>query len=152
MRARLTRTHAVDSEGPLERVFALFTPRGEEEWAQGWKPTYVYPESGAIENGMVFLTGNGEERTIWACAAYEPASHRVRYARVTPASRFAFVEVVCEEIGPDRTRATVTYELTALTAGGSRYLEGLTAAAFEGMIDGWREAIHRSALRHVRGA
>ena len=99
---------------------------------------------------MVFRTRHGEEETLWACVDWEPATHRVRYARVRPASRFGFVEVTCREAGHGNTEASVAYTFTALTPDGQSYLSNLTEAAFAGMIDGWQTSIN-AWLRETRG-
>ena len=45
---------------PRERVFPLFTARGEREWAPGWDPVML---SGAEERGSAFAVDNSTERT-----------------------------------------------------------------------------------------
>ena len=137
----LEHRHVITLAGPLERVFPLFTPRGEIDWVPDWSPQFLYPADGVPVEGMVFRTGAGEEVTLWACADWQPAAHRVRYARVTPASRFGFVEVTCGALDPARTQASVAYAFTALSEVGEAYLESLTAEAFVSMIEGWRESI-----------
>jgi hypothetical protein len=68
----------------------------------------------------------------------------VRYARVTPTSRFGFVDVVCRAVGSDRTEVAVGYDYTALTAAGEAFLVDFDAARFAAMIDGWRVEIEAS--------
>lgn len=138
----LERRHDIVLDGPIERVFPLFTPIGETLWVNGWNPEFLHPVSGETCEGTVFRTRHGEEETLWACVDWEPAIHRARYARVTPASRFGFVEVSCREAGPGRTAASITYKFTALTPDGQSYLAGLTEDAFAGMIDGWQRSIN----------
>lgn len=142
----LERGHTITLAGPVSQVFPLFTPRGETLWVEGWNPDYLHPENGETQAGMVFRTGAGEDLTLWSCLDWEPAAHRVRYARVTPASRFGFVEVACREISPGRTEATVSYTFTALSPAGEAILDGLTEAAFAAMIEDWRLRIDRWLL------
>src|SRR5690242_9144126 len=56
--------------GSVEKVFALFTPKGELLWIPTWKYTAVYPASGETEKDMVFRTDDGA--TTWALVRYEP--------------------------------------------------------------------------------
>lgn len=142
----LERRHDIVLDGPVDRVFPLFTPLGETLWVDGWNPEFLHPSSGETSDGMVFRTRHGDEETLWACVDFDPTAHRVRYARVTPASRFGFVEVICREAGAGRTEASVAYTFTALTPDGQSYLSDLTEAAFARMIEEWRALIDRWLL------
>ena len=137
------RRHSIILTGPIDRVFPLFTPLGEKLWIGGWDPELLHPVSGEIGDGMVFRTGQGGDTTLWACVNWEPGAHRVRYVRVTPGSRFGFVEVMCRATPDGRTEATVAYAFTALSEGGEAYLSDLTEDAFAQMIDGWQVLIER---------
>lgn len=139
----IERQHSIVIAAPVARVFPLFTPLGEKLWISGWDPEFLHPASGETHDGMVFRTGAGSETTLWACVNFEPAAYRVRYVRVTPASRFGFVEVVCREVSSEQTEATVGYAFTALNESGETYLAGLTEEAFPAMIDGWKGMIER---------
>lgn len=143
MPARIHARHTIQIALAPDDAFALFTPAGEERWVDGWAPLYVHPADGRTEAGMVFETGEGDERTVWMLLDLDAAAHRVRYARVTPASRTGTVEVACTAIGAARTQVTVTYLLTALSEAGATMLEGFEGARFAAMIDGWRTQIER---------
>ncbi len=86
---------------------------------------------------MVFTTGAGDNQTFWGLVDYDPQRYLARYARVTPASRFGFVEVACSPQGAG-TRVEVTYTFTALTDAGNAFLDQFSEAAFRKMIDGWK--------------
>lgn len=139
----IERRHSIVLGGPVERIFPLFTPLGEKLWIKEWDPEFLHPESGETRDGMVFRTGSGDEATLWTCVHFDPAAHRVRYVRVTPASRFGFVEVACRALPDGHTEATVGYQFTALNEAGERYLAGVTEDAFAQMIDGWKGMIER---------
>ena len=147
----LERRHVITLAGPVHRVFPLFTPRGEELWVPGWSPEYLHPASGETQAGMVFRTGAGEELALWSCLDWQPEAWRVRYARVTPASRFGFVEVVCREAPGGRTQASVSYRFTALNAAGEAYLDGLTEEAFTAMVEDWQVKIDAWLARGETG-
>ena len=131
------RTHAIVIPLPPAEAFPLFTPAGEKLWIREWDPRYLYPASGETQAGMVFTTGAGDELTFWSLVDHDPGAHRARYARVTPASRFGFVEVACTAQGSG-TRVEVTYTFTALTEAGNAFLEQFGDEAFRKMIDGWK--------------
>lgn len=143
-RRRRIRLHA-----PVDQVFPLFTPLGEKAWAEGWDPEFLNPASGETRDGMVFRTTHGREETLWACVLWEPESHRVRYVRVTPGSRFGFVDVSCDQVGSRESQADVAYTLTALSPAGNSYLTGMTDVAFAEMIDGWKDRLEEVLRRQV---
>lgn len=138
--ARVERTHTIVIEAPIERVFPLFTPLGETLWAPGWQPEFLHPADGVTARFMVFRTGQGIGETLWACADWQPDDHFVRYVRVTPASRFGFVEVKARARSDAATEVSVTYRYVALTEAGEAELAAFTEDAFRAMIDGWQAA------------
>ena len=137
------RQHRIVVSGPVDRVFPLFTPIGETQWVPGWHPEFLHPESTETREGMVFRTGQGSELTLWSCIAWDPAKCHVRYARVTPSSRFGFVDVVCREPSAGQKEAVVTYTFTALNDDGASYLTSLSNEAFIDMIDDWQVRIDK---------
>ena len=144
---RITREHAIEIPLSVEIAFPLFTPLGEIDWIAEWHPRFIHPEDGATEEGMVFTTGEGEEETFWSCIEWSPANFKVRYARVTPASRFAHVAVTCIAISPKATRVEVRYEMTALNPAGEARLAQTTAEAFSASIEGWKTLIGQHIAR-----
>lgn len=144
----LERRHVIALEGDIERVFPLFTPVGETLWIADWAPDFLHPTSGETCRGMVFRTGNGGEETLWSCVDFDPGTHHVRYARVTPGSRFGEVEVTCRRCDEKRTEAEIRYAFTALGPDGDRYLAGFTAEAFVGMISEWKALLDAWLLAH----
>lgn len=135
---RIERRHAILVPAAIDRVFPLFTPRGELDWVPGWAPVFLWPADGETCEGMVFRTGSGSQATLWGCAHWRPEQHHARYVRVTPASRFAYVTVDCESAGPEATRVSICYEMTALTPDGQADLDGIGPDAFRAMIEDWR--------------
>jgi hypothetical protein len=91
---------------------------------------------------MVFTTGHNEETTYWSLVKLDLTGHVARYARVTPASRFGFVEVACEATGNGHTRVTVTYTYTALTDSGNRFIGEFTAESYLQMMASWQQKVN----------
>lgn len=129
--------HEIVVDRPASEAFPLFTPKGEEAWVPGWRPTYIRPETGETCEEMVFVTGEGADKTFWTCLSWQPEHWHVRYLRLTPASRVAFVDVQCSPEGAERTRVGVAYQVLALSDHGRSYLEDLTDSAFARSIDAW---------------
>lgn len=116
-------------------------------WIPDWRPVFIHPADGTTEEGMVFTTGEGAEETFWSCIEWAPEAYKVRYARVTPASRFAHVAVHCVALDDFSTRVEVSYEMTALNAAGEARLKETTAEAFSASIEGWKALIGK----HIAG-
>lgn len=145
MRKRFSREIVVDR--PVGEAFPLFTPKGEEGWVPGWKPDYFAPDSGETQKDMLFATGKGDERTWWTCLEWEPDRHHVRYLRLTPGNRAAFVEVNCRARDPRSTEVTVSYDIQALGSAGETYVADMTDADFAAMIGQWPVLIEKADAR-----
>ena len=113
-----------------------------------------HPTDGRTQRGMIFSTGSGDERTFWSLVDFDQGTNRhfARYARVTPALRSGFVEILCTEVDERATRVDVSYELTALTSAGRISLQAYEPERFARMIEGWRSLIESklSALASAR--
>lgn len=147
MATRVHSSHVIVVDAPVEQTFMYFTPAGEELWVDGWKPNYVYPADGSTVQGMVFTTGDGDERTIWTLADFDRAAQRSRYVRCTPASRTSIVEIRCCALDAGRTTVQVSYTLTALNAAGEQVLKDFEGEHFVAMIDGWATKIATARKR-----
>lgn len=141
MPRHLHASHRIAVEASVDQAFLYFTPAGEELWVDGWQPNYLNPPDGRTQAGMVFTTGQGDDRTIWTMVDFDRLAHHARYVRCTPASRTGTVDVRCTAAGADRTEVQVSYTLTALTDAGERVLEAFEGDRFATMIDGWAREI-----------
>lgn len=109
-RMRVTRSDEITINGPIDKVFPLFTPAGEKLWIPHWRYVPIYPAGGETERDMVFRT---DEQTLWTLAAYDPP-HRSIYVHTSP-EELARIEVECSVIDSNRTRIRITYVITAIT-------------------------------------
>ena len=98
---------------PPAEAFRLFTPRGEQDWAQGWRPRFPAPAPDDTEPGTVFETSAHGQRTIWLVTDRDPG-RRISYARLTPSDQAGSVTVTISAVG-EHSEVEVTYLLTALT-------------------------------------
>ncbi len=147
---RVVLTGAVAVAAPPGEAFELFTPEGERRWADGWDPAWVEPRAApALAPGAVFRTAASHEETVWLVVDADRAAGRVRYVRDTPGSRIGTVEVRCAAAPDGGTAAQVTYDLTALSPAGRRYLEGFEAG-FAEMLASWQRDIARVLERERR--
>jgi len=125
-------------------AFPLFTAKGEQAWVPDWSPTILGSEE--QDPGLVFLTGEGQESTIWTVIESDPAELRHRYSRVTPGVRAGIVEVGLSQEGSG-CRVQVHYDMTALPGAGDDALAGYGEAKFNTMLAEWKELIEAWVVR-----
>lgn len=133
---RLTGRIQVDL--PPGEAFRLFTPRGEQDWAEGWHPRFPAQVRDDTEPGTVFETAAHGQHTVWLVTDREPGK-RISYARVTPGHQAGTVTVAVSAAG-HRSQVEVTYHLTALSDAADRHLREF-AAGYPAFLQSWQEAI-----------
>jgi Polyketide cyclase / dehydrase and lipid transport len=123
---------------PPVDAFGLFTPRGEQDWVDGWRPRFPVDPVDDTAPGTVFETDAHGERTVWVVVDREPG-RRVSYARVTPGLRAGTVTV---ELEPTErgSLVTVTYDLTALDEPARTKLAHF-ADGYPAFLRSWQTAI-----------
>lgn len=147
MSSTFHRSAHITVELPREQAMALFTPDGEGRWAEGWDPRY--PEPSRREGpGTVFMTGHADRETTWIMVDQRP--DRIRYARVIQDMTAGTVAV--EAIGSleHSTQVRVTYDLTALSSAGERWLESFSAD-YDTSIGAWSTDIQAALKRRADG-
>lgn len=133
MPSNLTRSVEITVGLPREPAMRLFTAEGERRWAEGWDPRY--PEPTRREGpGAVFTTAHDDHQTTWVMVDH--GAERIRYARVTPGMTAGTVSVDVVASDEHATRVRVTYDLTALSAAGEKWLASFTQD-FESEIASW---------------
>ena len=144
---RVIRTGTVRVAATPEQAFPLFTAPGERLWVPGWDPIIVGGGEG-LERGSAWLTGDGEDHTIWLVVDYDPEKLHARYARITPGSRAGTVEVTARSDGSGATRVEVTYDLTALSEQGNEMLAEFDEANYAKMMVEWERLIQAADLEY----
>ena len=142
---RVIRTGTLHVATAPEDAFPLFTAPGERLWVPGWDPVIIGGGSG-LERGSAWLTGEGDEHTIWLVVDYDAEKLHARYARITPASRAGTVEVAAQPDGSGGTRVDVTYDLTALSKHGNETLAEFDEAYYAKMMVEWERLIEAADL------
>ena len=128
--------------GPVEKVFPLFGPVRESEWAPGWSPDLVYPTDSEVAEGMVFKTPGEEGETLWVITRYDPEQHTVVYANVTPGYMVNRILIHCSAAGSGETDATVAYSHVALGEHGNDFVQHMDEQAYAAKMEHWRLAIN----------
>jgi len=147
MSVHIARTHDIDIAGEIDAVFPMFTPAGEEQWVDDWRPEYLSASGRETAEGMIFRTRHGGEETLWSRIGWDPAQHRVKYVRVTPGVRMGFVEVSCQSSLAGTTKVSVSYHLTSLSPEGDTLLADLTPDHYRTMINAWRPRVEAALSR-----
>jgi len=119
-------------------AFRLFTATGERAWVDGWEPSFPDPVADDAAAGTVFETAAGGHRATWIVVDRD-GDRRIRYARVVTGRDAGTVEVRLAPAG-DETEVTVTYQLTALTPAGARWLDAF-AADYPAFLRSWEETL-----------
>ena len=144
---RATRSVEVTVNGPVDKVFSLFTPEGETYWIPTWKYTPVYPASGETVRDMVFRT---DEQTLWTLAVYEPSQRSV-YVHSSP-EVLVRIEVNCRAVDASHTAAKVTWVLTALTKQAQTIIEDRhSEAVYANRTKDWKEWLNAYAAKQGWG-
>jgi hypothetical protein len=123
---------------PPAEAFRLFTATAEREWVEGWEPAFPDPAAAGTAVGTVFETDSAGHHATWIVIDHD-GDRRIRYARVVTGRDAGTVEVRLAPDG-DGTEVTVTYQLTALTPAGARWLDAF-AAGYPAFLRSWEEAL-----------
>lgn len=140
---RVSRTYSIELNASVEKVFFLFDPVIEKNWAYGWDFKPVFPADGSVQPGMVFTTRRHEEsETIWRLNRLDAINWEVEYLRLTVGSRLGMISIKCNAVDLHSARATVTYEFTALSEAGNEYIRTFTEEYYRHWMKEWQDAIN----------
>ena len=145
---QVTRSYVQQIDFPPDAVFPLLCPVREAEWLDGWDYELIYSASGYAEKDCVFKSKHvGEPDTIWLITEHDTENYRIGFARVTPGSRVAKVEIGLRENADGTTSAEVTYVVTALSEEGNRFVEGYTEESFRRAMRWWEQSMNHYLKR-----
>jgi hypothetical protein len=139
---RISKTAVIALQASIEKVFLLFGPIKEKEWAYGWDPEIIFGNSEPEEH-TIFRTKAGyddEKFYTWVVSQYSLADHKIEYT-VSTSKRVWFITVQCT---PDSTgtKAQITYMYTSLTETGANRNEESLSNMFAHDLKDWEEAIN----------
>jgi hypothetical protein len=140
---RITRSYQQKINASSSTVFSLICPVREAEWLYGWDYALVYSESGVAEEGCVFTSSQkGEKDTIWLITRRDEDKKEIEFARITPESRAAKLNVSVEDADDGNSLVNITYVITALNESGNSFLEALTEAKFNENMKFWEDSMN----------
>jgi hypothetical protein len=139
------RTSVIRLEGDVARVFPLFGPLREREWAEGWNPTIVWPTDEVVLERMVFLvrSAHGDAReTMWVVSRYDEARALVEYIVFEPES-VHWIRIRCRSAEDENgTEAAVTYTYVGTTESARRRNARALASMYRHDLKDWETAIN----------
>ncbi len=127
----------------VDKVFPLFGPIREKEWAHGWEPQIVYSKNSEAEEHMVFKTKGrhpGEEDYLWLVTQLRPKDYFIEYT-VSTSQRAWFISVKCRP-GRNNTVVTVTYSFTGLSEEGNDLNQQALDKMYAHNLKDWQEEIN----------
>jgi len=139
------RTSVIRLEGDVARVFPLFGPLRESEWAEGWTPRIVWPADEVVQERLVFVVrsphGAGRE-TMWVVSRYDEDQALVEYTVFEPES-VHWIRIRCRSAGDSKeTEAAVTYTYVGATESACRRNERALANMYRHDLKDWENAIN----------
>jgi hypothetical protein len=131
-------------------VFPLLCPVRECEWVPGWRPAWVISNTGVAEPGCIFQTGGEGDSApaTWVITRHDPVQHRAEMVKLIPDHTLTRLEISLEPDAARCTRATISYEFTALSAEGEAFVKTRTAEWYEGFMRDW-ESVLNAYLRQL---
>jgi hypothetical protein len=124
-----------------DTAFPLFSPEGERHWVAGWNPTPVFPDTIEFACDTVFRTGSGDEEAVWTIIEADWQTHRAEYVRVASQSHSARIVVKVEPLEAGRSKATVTYTITAFGKNSADLLAAFAEEAYATKMHDWQKQI-----------
>jgi hypothetical protein len=139
---RISRTASFIVNEKIEKVFPLFGPIREMEWAEGWEPEVIFSSGAQVEQHMIFRTKGSpsEKYYTWVVTQFDPSEFVLEYA-VSTLNRIWFINVRCAPAN-DTTIATVSYTYTSLNEEGEKLNSAALERMFKNDLRDWQEAIN----------
>ena len=140
---RVTRNYQQKINASSSDVFTLICPVREAEWLSGWDYELIYSVSRVAEEGCVFTSKQkGEKDTIWLITKRDEANKETEFARITPESRVAKLNISVEDADEGASLVNITYVITALNESGNKFIEELTEAKFNENMAFWEKSMN----------
>ncbi len=118
------RTFEFIAFAPMSRVAPLFGAARERDWSPDWNPIFVWPDSPADREGMVFTVAHGHKQAVWVNTQYDPEHGRFQYVYVVPDVMATLLTLTLTP-REAHTIVRVRYERTALSPDASAIVESM---------------------------
>ena len=130
-RTRITRSHTLHILAPRHEVFPLLCAAREHDWIEGWNGTFIYSESGFMEDGCIFeadIPGFGH--VLWNVTQYDTENCTSRSVRVNPEISSSTIQFTLTDSEDGGTHWRWDETMTALTDAGDELLAGFSEEVF----------------------
>jgi hypothetical protein len=145
---RITSTSSITLKAPVVKVFPLFNPVKEKEWAAGWEPQFLATpaQDEDVMEHLVFKTHSHHEHDesdyIWTISKYSPDQALIEYTVFTP-ERLWWITIQCRENIPSQTtNAEITYTFVGLTDKGNAMNEKALQIMYAHNLKDWEIAMN----------
>jgi hypothetical protein len=138
---QVSRSGSFDLPCNTDTAFPLFSPEGERAWVKGWFPRPVFPDKIEFSRDTVFREGQGDEEAIWTIIDADAQAYRAEYVRLAPGSHTAHIVVKIEPLGPERSRVTVSYTVTAFGEHAADLLQAFSEVSYAARMRDWQRQI-----------
>lgn len=139
----------IQVDGPVARVFPLFSPLGERHWVPDWNPELLHPKGVEWAEGLIFRTRDENGEAIWVVTRLDPSAHEVEYHRVEPDRYVARVAVHCRPLAADVTEVSTAYEFVGLSEHGNAEIAHMNDQDYAEKMARWsrwiNEYLHATA-------
>lgn len=139
---RRKRTYTQTIAAAPDEVFPLLCPVREKDWVPGWRTRLVLSKTGLVEEDCIFITPGEPTDAIWITADHAPEDRRLRMYKIVPGVVVSRLDIALVEDGPDTTKATISYEHTALSEAGKAVVAGHTEDSYREFMESWEAAIN----------
>jgi hypothetical protein len=139
---RISRSAAILLNENIEKIFPLFGPFREAEWAEGWEPELLYGDE-EVRERIIFRTPGlfpGENFYLWVISKYDADKPCIEYT-VRSNERIWFIMVECKPY-KTFTLATVTYTYIGLSAEAHHQNQVALETIFSHNLTDWEDAIN----------
>ncbi len=133
-RVHIETTGVVRMSLSAAHAFPLFNAEGERRWVAGWAPRCVHPAESGVGEGAVFQTRKGAGTATWVQTRNDPAAGHASFVYVLPDHHTAMVDVCVTPDGDGRSRASVRYRMTSLSADADDFVRAFGESFDEFMI------------------
>jgi hypothetical protein len=138
---RASHTHRLRLHASPEKVFPLFCPVRETEWADGWSPDLVISSCGVAERDCVFITSDKRGGAVWYVTRHEPEKFSVEMLKITPGVTACRLNIRLSPEGAGCI-SEVTYAHTSLGPAGDELVAAFTTEYYQKFMQSWEEALN----------
>jgi hypothetical protein len=130
---------------PYASAAPLFGAWGERQWAQDWKPQFLYPQPPEDREGAVFRLDRGPSGSaIWITPQFDLAAGRIQHVYILDRTMIVRIDIHLARNGESKTDVAVAYEWTALDPAANSHVRSL-AGHGAATAKEWRDAINAYA-------